>query len=409
MSSTAAPRADRGVRVLVAEDVDTVARELRRVGSEETGVRLMAPRGLQRLVRLEAVPARAAIILKQEMLAHGGDAAIHAEVIDGEATHSAVVLLGSLHQLDEVCGALQRYSHGLGTTGDAIRQALAHFVARRGALRCGPYTLPLGEKTYIMGILNVTPDSFSGDGLAAAGISAAQRQAERMLAEGADILDIGGESTRPGTDAVPLDEELRRVVPVVKALAPLGVPISVDTTKSAVASEALAAGATLINDISGLFFDPEMAAVVAAAGVPVVVMHMPGTPRTMQQHTGYDDLLTEVCTALQEATARAEAAGIPRDQVVLDPGFGFGKTVAHNLELLRRLRELTSYGQPLLLGTSRKSTIGKVLGDLPPQERVEGTIATTVLGIANGADIVRVHDIQANARAAKMADAIVRE
>jgi len=220
---------------------------------------------------------------------------------------------------------------------------------------------------------------------------------------------VGGESTRPGAEEVPLEEELCRVVPVIAALAErFPVPISVDTYKSAVAREAVRAGATIVNDISGLRFDPEMAAVAAEAGAAVVIMHIQGTPRTMQQHPHYEDLMTEVCDYLQESTEIAEAAGIPRAQVVLDPGFGFGKTVEHNLELLRRLRELTSYGQPVLAGTSRKSTIGKVLGGLPPEERVEGTAATIAIAIHNGADIVRVHDVKEMARVAKMTDAIVR-
>ncbi|HEY3417789.1 MAG TPA: dihydropteroate synthase, partial [Armatimonadota bacterium] len=185
-------------------------------------------------------------------------------------------------------------------------------------------------------------------------------------------------------------------------------PVSVDTYKSTVAREALAAGATIINDISGLRFDPEMANIVSAARAALVIMHMKGTPRTMQQQPRYHDLMTEICAYLQESTSAATQAGIPGSQVILDPGFGFGKTLEHNLELLRRLRELTSYGQPVLIGTSRKATIGRVLGDFPPEERLEGTAATVAIAIANGADIVRVHDVKAMARVAKMTDAIVR-
>jgi dihydropteroate synthase len=187
------------------------------------------------------------------------------------------------------------------------------------------------------------------------------------------------------------------------------VPLSVDTYKSEVAREAIGAGATLINDISGLRFDPTMAKTVAAAGMPVVVMHIQGTPRDMQRQPHYDDLMSEVCASLQASTVLATAAGLPREQVLLDPGFGFGKTPAQNLELVRRLRELTSYGQPILLGTSRKSTLGAVLGGLPAEERLMGTAATVALGIANGADIVRVHDVQAMARVARVTDAIVRQ
>jgi len=406
--TSSAPRADRGVRILSLADAESLRAEYARIGCSAEGIDIMLPKGRFHVVRLEQVPTKAANILKQEMLANGGDAVVHWKTVACGVERTNVLLMGTEKQLRRVCGTLQRDPFGLPATGQVILAVLNQYAGQRGALRCGPYTLPLGQKTYVMGIVNVTPDSFSGDGLAGSA-DAAVRQAAQMVADGADILDVGGESTRPGAEPVSLEDELLRVVPVVRALASLNVPISVDTYKSEVAREALAAGATIINDISGLRFDPAMAGVVAAANVPVVVMHIKGTPRTMQQQPGYDDLLTEVCAYLQESTALAEAAGIPRDQVILDPGFGFAKTIAQNLELLRRLRELTSYGQPVLLGTSRKSTIGHILGDLPPEERVEGTAATVTLGIANGADIVRVHDVKAMARVAKMTDAIVRE
>lgn len=406
-SPTTRPRADRGVRVLTASSSAEIQRELARVGCNDAGCEIMTPKGRFYLVRLESVPVIAANILKQEMLAHGGDAAVHWRTIACGVEHTDIVLMGTRAKFHEVCRHLQRQPFGLAATADAILATLQAYGAPSGALRCGPYTLPLGQKTYVMGIINMTPDSFSGGGLAG-NADAALRQAEQMLEDGADILDIGGESTRPGAEEVPVEEELQRVVPAVRALASLRVPISVDTYKSVVAREAIAAGATMINDISGLRFDTQMAQVAADGNVPVVVMHIKGAPRTMQQHPHYDDLMSEVCAYLQESTALAVAAGVPRDQVVLDPGFGFGKSVAHNLEVLRRLRELTSYGQPVLLGTSRKSTIGKVLGDLPPQERVEGTAATVALGIANGADIIRIHDVKAMARIARMTDAIVR-
>jgi len=396
------------VRVLAAPDAQSVSRELVRIGAARDEICRLTPQGLFRLVRLHDVPTPAAIILKQEMLAFGGDAALHARALTGGLETTDVILLGTEQQISEASQRIGTYAEGLSAIGETIAAALCHYATPPAALRCGPYLLPFGQKTYVMGILNLTADSFSGDGLIGDVDRVVQRAAQ-MLDDGADILDIGGESTRPGAEEVAADEELHRVIPAVRALAArFSVPISVDTTKSAVAREALAAGATIINDISGLRFDPEMAAVVAAAHAPVVVMHIQGTPRTMQHHPQYTDLMTEVCAYLQESTALAMAAGIPRDQVVLDPGFGFGKTIAHNLELLRRLRELTSFGQPILVGTSRKSTIGRVLGDLPPEERREGTAATVAISIANGADIVRVHDVKEMARVAKMTDAITR-
>jgi dihydropteroate synthase len=270
-----------------------------------------------------------------------------------------------------------------------------------------------GRRTLVMGVLNVTPDSFS-DGGRFFTPHAALAQAERMVAEGADILDIGGESTRPATFAtgVPLDtdEELRRILPIIRAVAERmpEVPISVDTYKAVVARRAVEAGATMVNDISALRADPTMAATVAKLGVPVCLMHMPGLPTALPVKPEYADVVRDVRDHLQERAAAAVAAGIAPENIVLDPGFGFGKTVAQNLEMLRRLRELTTMGYPLLLGTSRKSTIGAVLGDLPPEDRREGTAATVALSIANGAAIVRVHDVKEMARVARMADAIVR-
>lgn len=402
------PRAGCDVRVLAVADAPTIGRELVRMGCAEVEVRRLTPKGLARLVRLEGVPAPAALILKQEMLAVGGDAALHA--CAGECTLAAtdVLLLGTEHQLGEMVARLRGDVHGLAATGEAILAALRHYTTPPAPLHCGSHTLTFGGKTYVMGILNLTPDSFSGDGLHG-DVDGALRRAEQMLEDGADILDLGGESTRPGAAAVGVEEELQRVVPVVRALAArLPVPISVDTSKSIVARAALEAGAVIINDISGLHADAAMARMVSEAGGAVVVMHIQGTPRTMQQHPHYTDLLSEVCRYLRKSTAIARAAGIPRAQVILDPGFGFGKTVAHNLELLRRLRELTSYGQPILLGTSRKSSIGHILGGAPPEDRLEGTAATVAIGIANGADIIRVHDVRQIVRVAKMTDAITR-
>lgn len=280
-----------------------------------------------------------------------------------------------------------------------------------GQLVCGRRALRFGERTLVMGVLNVTPDSFSGDGLLT-GPGWLDRVVElgrRMVQEGADLLDVGGESTRPGADPVPVDEELRRVVPAVEALrAAVEVPISVDTTKAEVARRALRAGADLVNDISALRFDPEMARVVAEAGSGVVLMHMKGTPKDMQADPRYEDVVAEVREFLAERLRWAEQQGISRDRVVLDPGFGFGKRPEHNLALVRNLRVFRELGCPVLLGPSRKSTIGVVLGGLPPADRVEGTAAVVALAVAYGVDVVRVHDVRVMARVVRMADAVVR-
>lgn len=269
------------------------------------------------------------------------------------------------------------------------------------------YNFTFGQRTYIMGVLNVTPDSFSDGGLYF-DLDRALERAYSMVEAGADIIDVGGESTRPGSDPVPLEEELRRVLPVVERLArELKVPISVDTYKAEVARQALERGATLINDITGLRGDPRMPEVVARFGCPVVVMHIKGTPKNMQENPTYEDVVAEVKEYLLEGIRLAEEAGLPREKIIIDPGIGFGKTVEHNLEILRRLKEFKALGQPLLVGTSRKSFIGKIL-NLPVNERLLGTAATVALGIAGGADIVRVHDVGEMKQVVQMADAVVR-
>jgi dihydropteroate synthase len=267
-----------------------------------------------------------------------------------------------------------------------------------------------------MGIITVTPDSFSGDALGD-DVEAAVAQAHRMKAEGADMLDIGGQSTRPGSDAVPAEEEIRRVLPVIERLAaPDGVPLplSIDTNRASVAQAALRAGAHMVNDITGLRDDPAIANVVAEHNAGLVLMHIQGTPRTMQQNPHYDNLLAEIKQYLQEGIDKALTAGVKKERIWVDPGIGFGKTIAHNLELLRRLGELKSLGCPILVGTSRKSFIGRILAEAhggeipPPGERVIGTGATLAVSIANGADIVRVHDVAHAVDVARVTDAIIR-
>jgi dihydropteroate synthase len=257
-----------------------------------------------------------------------------------------------------------------------------------------------GKRTYVMGIINVTPDSFSGDGLGA-NIPAIVDQALRFEEEGADFLDVGAESTRPGFQPVTAEEELRRLIPALEAIAArVDLPISVDTYKAQAAHRAVEAGAVIINDIWGLKADPELAQVAAEAGTPLIIMHN-------QETRQYRDLLPDISASLKHSVGLALKAGVPRENIILDPGIGFGKTPDHNLEILKRLDEFKALGYPLLVGTSRKSTIGLVLG-LPVDQRVEGTAATVALSIAGGADIVRAHDVKEMARVCRMSDAIIR-
>ena len=287
-----------------------------------------------------------------------------------------------------------------GTTG--MDQA---FSGVRGTMDIGGSTFEWGSRTYVMGVINATPDSFSGDGVGS-NVEAALAQARLFEQEGADIIDVGGESTRPpsiyaGSEPVTADRELERVLPTIRAITQeTDVPVSIDTYKAEVARQAVAAGASMINDVWALRRDAEMARTAAELGVPVVLMHN-------QDHTDYDDVVPDVISRLSRLADRAVEAGVRRDGIVLDPGMGFGKTAQHNLEILRRLGEFRATGLPLLVGMSRKSTIGYVL-DLPVEERVEGTAATVALSIAGGADIVRVHDVREMSRVARMSDAVVR-
>ena len=279
--------------------------------------------------------------------------------------------------------------------------------------RCGSLDLRWGERTYVMGILNVTPDSFSGDGVGM-DVNAALTRAKQLVEEGADIIDVGGESTRPGAPPVPVEEELKRVIPVIERLAAeLAVPISIDSYKSEVAEKALEAGAKMLNDQWGLKHDPRLAELAARWKVPIVLMSNQrdkgGYDAALKRDTAdYNDPIAEITASLKISLEIASAAGLPRENIILDPGIGFGKNWQHDLEIIRRLGELKELGRPLLIGPSGKSFIGKIL-DLPVAERLEGTAAAVAVGIARGADMVRVHQVEPLVRVCRMADAIIRK
>jgi dihydropteroate synthase/2-amino-4-hydroxy-6-hydroxymethyldihydropteridine diphosphokinase len=333
-----------------------------------------------------------------------------------------------LHERDFVLAPLNEIAPTavhpkFGKTIEALSVALdlsqVKVYARR-PLHVGTRWWHWGRQTYVMGILNVTPDSFSGDGLLRQEdwLATVVDRGRMMLDAGAHILDVGGESTRPGSEAVLVNEELERVVPAICALHEAGLgPISVDTYKAVVAHEALEAGAVMVNDVWALRRDVDMADLIAERDVPIILMHNRSKPQDAEfearlggRYTGsqYDDLILDIQRELQECVEIARAASIPDWKIILDPGIGFGKTVSQNLELLDRVGEFKTLGFPILFGPSRKSFIGYTL-DLPPDQRVEGTAATVAIGIARGADIVRVHDVEAMARVAKMTDAIVRQ
>ncbi len=394
-------------RVLDLQGCEELRAEMAAVGVHSAAVEHMAAKARFRPVRFEGVEGRAAALLKQEMLALGGDCAVHRGVAEFDRAPRAVVLLGDTRTYRRLAERLAKQPFGLEQIGREVLAAVEAFDADElGPLDCAGRALPLRERTLIMGILNVTQGSFSGDGLAD-DVEAAIDQARQFVEAGADILDVGGESTRPGSDAVPLEEELERVLPVVEALAAeFDAVVSIDTSKPEVARLAVAAGAGMVNDVYGLRADGMIEA-VADTGAAACIMHMQGEPRTMQQHPHYDDLMSEIHGFLAGRVEAAVAGGVRRRRLLVDPGFGFGKTVAHNLEMLRRLRELRSLGLGLVIGTSRKSTIGTVLG-LPVEERLLGTAATCAIAIANGADVIRVHDVAQMVQVARMTDAVVR-
>jgi len=387
-------------RVLALQSQAQIEAEMAAIGVDPLGARIMLPKSAFRAVKVEGLRSNAANIVKQEMLAKGGEAAIAWSSCIASGDTTDVLLLGTLRQFRQMILRLRLQPLGLRPLADELKRALERFDAVPRPITCGGKTFAWGSRTYVMGILNVTPDSFSGDGLGD-DVEGAVAQARRFVDQGADILDLGAESTRPGHAPVSAEEELRRLLPTLRAVAEaVAVPISVDTYKPEVAEAALAAGAHLVNDIWGLRRDPRMAEVVARARVPVIAMHN-------QAVAEYKDLMGEVVAALRHSVEIAVAAGVREENVIVDPGIGFGKRREHNLEVMARLAELRVLGLPILLGTSRKSTIGFVTGTTPDQ-RLEGTAATVALGIANGADIVRVHDVRQMVLVARMADAIAR-
>jgi dihydropteroate synthase len=357
-------------------------------------------------IQLSQLECRQANVLKQEMLSVGGDAAVARGTVACSIDRTDCVLIGTGKQLDRLSRKLKSQPFSLPELAGELDSLLARIVSAPSAWKTSRRSLSL-KRPLIMGILNLTPDSFS-DGGCSNDPGRAVEKALQMESEGADIIDIGGESTRPGAVPVTSDEELNRVIPVIERLAgTLRCPISVDTWKSDVAERALSAGAEIINDISGFKFDPQMAGVAAASGAGAVLMHTRGTPDTMQQNTAYEDLMAEITTGLRGSLMRASEAGVSDGCIALDPGIGFGKDAAGNLELVRRLAELSSFGLPILVGPSRKSFIGSVLGRVQTDDRLFGTAAVVALAISHGASILRVHDVRAMRDVADMAHAVM--
>jgi len=392
------------VRIRIVENLDDAKNEIVKIGCDPAGVKLMMPKAVHRTIKIEKIDSRAANIMKQEMLSAGGDAAISRNALLGKQK-TDVLIMGTIKQYDGLINKLKMQPFGLKKIADEIESILTVFERKKyQVLKCGKYSLGIGKKTHIMGILNVTPDSFSGDGITNA--ENAVEKAKEMVKEGADIIDVGGESTRPFSKPVSEKEEWKRVGNVLnKLIDEVDVPVSIDSYKPGIVKKALDSGANIINDISGLR-NKEMVKIASKYDAPVVIMHMKGTPRNMQKKPEYEDVVGEIFSFFKKRIGYAENNGIGK--IIIDPGIGFGKNLEHNLEILRRLREFKSLGKTLLVGPSRKSFIGKILG-LPVDERLEGTLASVALCIANGADIIRVHDVKECVRVAGIMDAIMKK
>lgn len=395
------------IRLLHVPSESEAARLLKSIGVEPYGIVSMAPKMRHLNILVEGLTPKVANIIKQEMLSQGGDAAVSRGCVDCSVSRTDALIMGTVKQVLRFAEKLSLQPFGLKDVSSDLRELLDRVSRRRFLLRTPRREIGMAGRTLVMGVINMTPDSFSDGGMIADAESGL-RQAERLIAEGADILDVGGESSRPGAGPVPLKEELRRVIPLIRRISrEADVPVSVDTAKAEVARQAVDAGAEIVNDITALRGDRKMARIVAEAGVPVILMHMRGTPRTMQKgDLVYRSLLGEILRFLSERVGHAVEAGIPPDRIMVDPGIGFGKSVEDNLRLIRHLGELKSLGLPVCIGVSRKHFTGKITGVDRPGERIEGTAAAVTAAILNGADVVRVHDVGAMKRVAAMADAV---
>ena len=392
------------VRCLHITNANEAIQQMKEMGVDPIGVKLMEGKTLHFNLKVEGIEPRRANLLKQEMLSLGGDVAVDGRGFDCSAKQTDALLMGTQKHFEKLILKLEQYPD-LRPLGHSIKETLKNISKTHYSIRCRKRTLMLGKRTLLMGVLNVTPDSFSDGGLFFDKEKAISHGL-RMVEEGADIIDIGGESTRPGAKPLELEEELLRVIPVIESLAKrIDVPISIDTYKSAVAERAIGAGAGIINDISGLNFDPTLAQIAVKEDTPLVLMHIRGIPETMQKGIHYDSLFSEILRYLRDSIQRAESVGLDPQQIIVDPGIGFGKTVEDNLLIIKNLHEFRILGKPILLGTSRKSFIGKIL-KADAGDRLEGTLSSIAIGVLNGAHIIRSHDVLQAKKGIAVADAI---
>ncbi|HQO78590.1 MAG TPA: dihydropteroate synthase [Thermodesulfobacteriota bacterium] len=393
-------------RLIHVSRLDDIVSEIGSLGFRPDQAEVVSCGLWYRLVRVDGLDHGLAERIQKVVQASGGMAVFSARQAADE-TAVDMLLAASQSGLTAIASDPGLRSGPLRDLSESLSEVL-QFESTPHTLTLKGKVFDLSQRTHIMGVLNITPDSFS-DGGRYWDHAQAVEQARRMIDEGADIIDVGGESTRPGATPVSADEELCRIIPVIEEIAAdAGVLVSVDTMKAVVAKQALAAGAAMINDVSSLSRDPSLAEVVAESGVPIVLMHMRGTPQTMQQCTAYEDLMGEICDYLRRRMEYAEKAGIRREQIVIDPGIGFGKSLERgNLTILRNLAELRSLGRPILIGPSRKGFLGRIVGR-PAHDRAEATAGAVAAAVMNGADLVRVHDVGMMKQVVAVIDAIKR-
>lgn len=381
---------------------------MKQIGVDSGGIKIMAPKSVFCLIRINKLSNIAANILKQETLSIGADTAVSRDTLTGKTKYTDCLIMGNLRQIERLSEKLKFQPYSLSKIALCLERAISNYYKKNFVLQASRFRLNLGLHTHIMGIVNMSPDSFSADGLLGKPINRIVDIVLQKVRDGADIIDVGGESSRPGARPIPLKVEISRTIPLIKELAKkIKIPISIDTYKSEVACRALDNGASIVNDITALNGDQRMAKVIKKHGAALILMHMRKSPINMQNNPKYSDLMNEIINYLEASIKKALDAGIKFDSIVTDPGIGFGKTLSHNIEIISHLRELKVLGRPILIGTSRKSFIGKIFDSLP-QDRLYGSLASVCMSALNGASIVRVHDVKETKEALKVLDRIIK-
>ena len=394
------------MQIIEFNNLKQLQSEMLKLNCDSAGIKIMQEKGLFRGIKIKDIKYQAALILKQNMLSLGGDVVTPRDTISGKVEMVSVLLLGTIAHYKRLCEKLYKQPYGLSLVAEKISQKIRNYNTYDSCslLLSDNRELSFKTKILVMGILNCTPDSFSDGGEFHLKDNAINH-ARQLLKDGADIIDVGGESSRPGAKSITVQEEGQRIFPVIKELSGKCV-ISVDTYKAVIAKEALSLGAQIINDITALRGDNQMADVIAESKGPIVLMHMQGTPQTMQKAPCYDDIMYDLLSFFEERIAFSLKRGIKEYQIIIDPGIGFGKTTEHNITIMKNLEQLKSFGLPVLLGPSRKSFIGNIL-QLPVEKRLEGTAAVVCIGIQKGVKIIRVHDVLEMSRIARTTKAIL--